>query len=172
MAAPALLAVERVLAAAATHLTLGEDAKHQNAGPYVAGLLAQVGLGPGYPWCAAFVSVVGHRALLDRALTASRWPVPKTAACKAIGDWAATAGCLVTAPERGDLFLLWFPQLDGGRFGHVGFVAEVLPDGRVRTTEGNSNADGSRDGWQVVTRLRRVDPAAGHRFVRWTKALA
>lgn len=171
MASPSLLAVERVLAAAASHLTLGEDAKHQNRGAYVEALLRQVGLGPGYPWCAAFVFVVGFRALLDRLLTASRWPVPKTAACRVIGDWATAHDCLVTAPERGDLFLLWFPKLDGGRFGHVGFVAEVLADGRVRTIEGNSNADGSRDGWQVVTKVRRIAPAAGHRFVRWTKAL-
>lgn len=130
-----------------------------NAGPYVTRVLKRTGLSAGNPWCAAWIADVG-RIAFD-----SRWPLPLTASCWQLGDFAYRKGALAETPEVGDVFLLHYPSLN--RFAHTGLVTEVLPDGRIRTLEGNTNDGGSREGWGVFRRTRT--PGARDRFIRWTQ---
>lgn len=129
-----------------------------NAGPYVERVLKRTGVPKGNPWCAAYVADVGVCALGDR------WPLPKTAACLQLGEFARRKTILNEKPMPGDVFLLWYPKL--GRFAHTGFVTDVVDSNTVKTIEGNTNADGSRDGWLVARKTRDIGP--NDRFVRWS----
>jgi hypothetical protein len=110
----------------------------------------------GAPWCASFVYLMGRLALGDE------WPVPRTASVQALADWRAVS--LGDRPLHiGALALVWFESKQ--RFGHVGIVTGVEGD-TVQTIEGNTNADGGREGFGVLARERRIDPAK-LRFLNW-----
>lgn len=149
-----LLPQELVLRVAAA--TVGAMEIDANAGPYVERVLKLTGLGKGYPWCAAHVCNVGVAAL------GSRWPVPHTASCAQLGEWAQSKGVLRTEPTPGAIFLLYFPSHK--RFAHTGFCL-----GDSKTNEGNTNTDGSRDGWLVAERTRKW--GSQDRFVYWWEAM-
>lgn len=141
-----------------------------NSGQVVDAFLASVGLKPGQPWCAAYMNYCGQRAFSVHE--PSTWPVPMTGGCLAIGNWAAKKSVLMKTGQVGDLFLLHYPQMK--RFAHVGvLVAPVAgTPNRWLTIEGNTSGQGSREGWIVAKRERTINPADGHRFVRWTKLIA
>lgn len=125
-------------------------------------------LGPGYPWCCAYVSYVGFHALKDPVTQESKWPLPLTGSCAALGVAAKKLGVLVEGPgKRGDLALIWYPKL--GRFGHVAILLDDAVDGRAPTIEGNTSGGGSRNGWGIFARTRAF--ADRDRFVRWSALL-
>lgn len=124
-----------------------------NRGPLVQRFLASVGLGPGYPWCAAFMSHVLRQAGYVGGPTKGR------AAVRNWAKWAKDENKVYLKPKRGDLFY-W---LNKNGTGHIGIVAEVN-GGTVRTYEGNTNAQGSREGDGVYEKSRQT---SGLRFIRW-----
>jgi hypothetical protein len=65
-----------------------------------------------------------------------------------------TAGRLHDEPRPGDVGHVFYPNLDGGRIGHVFFVERVSGD-HVESIEGNTNRDGSRRGIGVFRSRRR-----------------
>lgn len=141
-----------------------------NCGEMVEIFLALVGLKKGNPWCAAYVSYVGHQAFLnEQDPTKSGWVVPLTGGCAILGEFAASKGILMEDGQRGDLFLLKETVNGTLRFAHTGVVLSGPDaDGRYITIEGNTNdGDGSREGFKVSLRRRTIDPTKGHRFVRW-----
>lgn len=168
-----LTAIEQFIAAAKVLRNIQEHGQ-PNEGEMVNTLLKSVGLGPGYPWCAAYVSYVGRNAFLNEdEPTKSAWPLPMTAACGILGEYAAKHAVLVDEAQRGDLFLLKLTVDGVNRFAHVGVILSG-PDaqGRYSTIEGNTNdGDGSREGFKVSMRRRVINPANGHRFVRWVSLL-
>jgi hypothetical protein len=123
--------------------------------------LKATGLGPGHPWCAAFTSYVGKKTLGEH------WPVVMSAACRHIGEWAHKKGAMRDEPMAGDLYLVYYAKPGFNRFAHIGIVTEVLADGRIRTIEGNTNSDGSREGWRVCRKVRT--PKDADAFVRWSR---
>jgi hypothetical protein len=138
-----------------------------NHGQVVEWFLKSCDLGPGFPWCCAFVSFVGRAALTDPVTGVSAWPLPMTASCAALGAFALRKGVLVDTPERGDIGLIWYPKL--GRFGHAVILLDTPANLVGPTVEGNTSGGGSREGWGCFTRVRHF--AARDRFVRWTKLL-
>lgn len=115
--------------------------------------------GQGAPWCGSFVTGAGRQAL------GHLWPVPVTGVVQAMVDWAKTEGIWSeTGPEVGDLFCLYYPKLK--RYGHVGIVTEVSP-GEIKTIEGNTNDGGSRTGFAVFERIRKISNRMG--FIKWSK---
>lgn len=169
---PPVLTVPQLLSAAFVLNGVSEQGK-DNHGQMVELMLKGVGLEAGEPWCAAYVHHIGYWAAYDPIQKRSAWPLPATGACAELGAFAAKRQALVTTPEIGDVFLMYFPEHQ--RFAHTGFVIGILDDGPVPvllTIEGNTNTDGSRNGWEVAIRTtRRLDPAHGHRFIRWTALL-
>lgn len=155
-----LTPVGTVLRLAQSLTFVREEPRDSNRGQVVEAMLKATGLAPGVPWCAAYVAWVGKTAL------GANWPLPLTARCAELGIAGASAGLEYADPKRGDVFLMFWPSLN--RYGHTGFVVEVLPDGSVRTAEGNTNDGGSRDGWGVFERVRRFGPRDV--FVRWADA--
>lgn len=153
--------VDLVLASARALLFVREEPRNSNRGQGVEAMLKTTSLGPGYPWCAAYVAYAG------RAAMGAGWPLPLVAGCMSLRDFAERQGWLRTTPERGDVFLTWDRKL--GRYAHTGFVTDVLANGVCATLEGNTNDGGSRDGWGVFARQRTF--GVQDRFIRWTEAV-
>lgn len=130
------------------------EATNHNDGPWVEAIQRVTGNVRGDPWCASFVTFV-----LDIAY-AGRNPLRRTASCDLLLADAKAKGWLVETPAPGDVFLVLRTPTDAV---HAGFVRAV---GRasVATIEGNSNNDGSREGWGVVKRPARK--IAGLAFIR------
>lgn len=168
-ATPALR-IERLLAAA---LALNDVTEQDgaNRGQTVEWLLRSVDLPPGEPWCAAYVSHVGYWSQYDPTTRRSSWPLPRTGACAQLGAFAHTHALLSPRPARGDVFLLYVETL--GRFAHTGIVLAVTETPTAYeclTIEGNSNDDGSRDGWKSCIRTRTFERGSPHRFIQWEAA--
>jgi len=118
-----------------------------NDGPEIKQMLNICGLGEGNPWCAAYISLalvkVG-KDIPDRcAWSPSFFPERRIV-------WRKGDSHLI--PD-GAVFGLWFN--DKGRIAHVGVILRDTGRGWVITMEGNTNADGSRDGNMAAVRMRK-----------------
>lgn len=136
---------QKALEIAVTQIGVEEAAGHKNTGKDVEKYLASVGLGPGYSWCMAFVYWCHQQA------------------CEAMGTkilMFKTGGVLeqwrqrkdkyrALTPQPGDVFIMDF----GKGTGHTGIV-EKVEDDVIHTIEGNTNDDGSREGYEVCRRTR------------------
>ena len=118
-----------------------------NRGERVEAYLASVGLGPGYAWCAAFVSWCFQQTGIIAPRSA--WVPSFAVQSKRIVQRGEVTHRL---PQSGDVFLIWFRRLN--RPAHTGFVDRWNTDWVV-TVEGNTNASGSREG-DGVYRKRRL----------------
>ena len=149
---------ERTLHVARSQVGVKEVPSGSNWGPMVKIFLAFAGWKSPQPWCAAFIGYCivqagGKKSRLWKGL-ASTW---------SLYDWAVKTNRLSRVPKRGDLFV-W----STAKGGHTGIVAEVVkkPSGTrtiyyVRTIEGNTNAEGSREGNAVLGKLRSVASILG-----------
>jgi hypothetical protein len=153
--------VELVLRVASATVGATEIPANTNSGPYVERVLALCGLSKGQPWCACEVANVGIAAL------GTSWPVPHTGGCQALYDWGSKKSIVKVMPQRGDIFLIWHPEL--GRFAHTGFIITQKLSGAWKTHEGNTSGSGSREGWIVAERERRFSDR--DRFLRWADLL-
>lgn len=103
----------------------------------------------GGAWCAALQAFVLF-------ILGGQNPLEPNAYCPNIAKDAEAKGILDQRPEVDDLILFWH-RVDGVfRFAHIGYVLAVNADGSLVTIEGNTNNDGSRDGWQEVKKDRRL----------------
>jgi len=153
-------AIAALLAQCAEDKDTQESPKGSNRGKRVEAMLRNTGLGGGYPWCAAAVATWGIEAL------GKAWPVPHTADCDALLTWARRRGCLKrTDPQPGDIFLVLKSETDAI---HTGIVVQGLANGQVLTWEGNTNNDGSREGYRVCQRRRTTSNLV---YVRWTEEM-
>ena len=134
------------LSKAQSQLGMQEVPKNSNAGPAVEKYLKSVGLGKGYAWCMAFVYWSVKEACLQLAQLN---PLTKTGGVLAM--YNAEPDLRVTDPQPGDIFIMDF----GHGTGHAGFVVKKLPNGKLHTIEGNTNDEGSREGYEVAERFDR-----------------
>jgi hypothetical protein len=145
---------DRVMEIARNEIGTREEPKGSNWGPRVSQYLQSVGIRSPAAWCAAFVHWV-----FGCALPPVKNPLPKTGRCSLIHRWAREQKRIVKPEnaEPGDLVLFWFPSLN--RAAHIAIVGRVqfLADGPICwTVEGNTNDEGSREGYEVARRRRRV----------------
>lgn len=142
-----------------------------NDGEFVKWIQRQTDNRPPDPWCASMQSKAGYMLL------GNEWPVPLSASCKAIGDWAERNGILIDTPQVGALMLFWHEKDSrGARFAHIACVDSVISATKVVTVEGNttepkgsSDLAKSRDGNGCYSKTRDVQPK--DRFVPWWLAL-
>lgn len=141
-----------------------------NRGPRVERFLASVGLGPGPPWCAAYVSYVlesaGVRAPLDgRGRVIRSGLAAHFITARSVRASEALRG--VKPVPRGSV-VVW--RRGNGPFGHAGLVLRW--DGTSgETVEGNTSsgeAGSQRDGDGVWRRQRRIEPGSSFRIVSFT----
>ena len=131
-----------------------EIPRNSNAGPAVESYLKSVGLGKGYAWCMAFVYWSVKQAALQLNTTS---PLVKTAGV--LRQWNEVNSRMKTSsPQVGDIFIMDY----GKGQGHTGFVVEILANGYVRTIEGNTNDEGSREGYEVCYRVRKQSLMKGY----------
>lgn len=156
--------IEAVLDEAKRYLGVVEIPKLSNRGLTIDYWLNECGIPLGNPWCAAYATNVLRQAL------GRGNPVYLTGSVQRMVDWAKTLqpiGVWQDKPAVGDLFVIYFPSMK--RFGHVGFVTSLVDENTFTTIEGNSNSDGSRDGYGVVSNKRKVTELI--KFIRWSNAL-
>jgi hypothetical protein len=143
---PKLSPVENALLIAA-YLVGREKVKEEgvNRGAWVTKFLGYCGLGPGFPWCAAFVTFC-----LKEAGYKGGYPIC-LAAVRNWAAWAKKKGKLTKNPRRGDLGF-W---LNSDGTGHIFFIVDA-DRGYVETLEGNTDADGSREGDGAYRKKRLI----------------
>lgn len=117
-----------MVAIARGELGVSEVPPGSNNGPRIAVYRSAVPGGPVGPWCAYFVSWVARQAGSPLGERGQGF-----ASVDQLWAWAQRSGRAVSAqadPRPGDL-VVWDE--------HVGIVEAVLPDGRIRTIEGNTS---------------------------------
>lgn len=132
-----------------------EDAAHTNKGAAILKYQQATNLGgQGWPWCAAFVDWCIEQFLAKHPdFKLNR---PETASAFGLIDWGNANGCLVFTPSdthhtpvAGDIVVY--------AFSHTGIVSRS-PSSVIGcdfdAIEGNTNDDGSRDGYEVCERHR------------------
>lgn len=150
----------KALQKAKTQNGVQEVPKNSNAGASVEKYLKSVGLGKGYAWCMAFVYWCVKEASLELGVAN---PLTKTAGVLAMYN-AEPDLRVKDCPQAGDIFIMDF----GKGQGHTGFIIAVLPNNRLHTIEGNTNDEGSREGYEVCERRdRRISEMKG--FLRLEK---
>ncbi len=100
--------------------------------------------GEGRPWCGDFVTFVVKQAGVDTSVLSP--------SCDVIASRAKAAGRLSSVPTVGGIFLV---RSAPGDWTHTGIVTAAGP-GWVTTIEGNTNDQGSREGFEVCARTRGV----------------
>ena len=160
---------EELAAIARTQLGTEEDAAHTNKGAAIKKYQDETELSgtQGWPWCAAYVDWCVHRFIEKHPeLKLKR---PTAAAAFGLIDWGRANNCLVFtpsdthhAPAVGDIVVF--------EFSHCGIVSAA--PSKVKgydfdSIEGNTNDDGSRDGYEVCERHRVEEGRHGVRaFIR------
>ena len=129
-----------------------ESPDHNNDGPVVDLYLDQCGLkGKRAPWCACFVSWCLHR-WSENTATTPRFTVPNTAAAWGFESYAGKTGAKLFRP-RSDGTTLKPGDILMYTFSHVGILVSQS-NGVLHVAEGNTNGDGSRDGYEVLQHPR------------------
>jgi len=119
--------------------------------------------GKQWAWCAGFVSTVIRQA--SGASDPLEWIAKDTFSCDRMAEDAEKAGQLLRAVkpseihdvvQPGDFFLV-VSSKNNRDWRHVGIVVDIDDSGAVITTiEGNTNDEGSREGYEVALRHRAV----------------
>jgi len=125
----------------------------QNMGPWVRYFMDGYE-GKQWPWCAGFDTFIVKQAA---KLCGIPNDLPRTYSCDVLGMWAKNKGKFVpgnsgnlSAVKPGHLFLVRKSYND---WQHTGIVIEMTPEYCI-TIEGNTNDEGSREGYEVCKRIR------------------
>lgn len=125
----------------------------ENAGPWVR-IYARGNEGVEWPWCAGFVSFILRQAYAEGG---QKPPLSYTLSCDVLGQESHKLGKFVPLMKRdnhlkpGDIFLL--RGQGENDYMHTGIVT-VVGEESFGTIEGNTNDDGSREGYKVCRRTR------------------
>lgn len=141
---------QKALEIAITQNGICEYPKGSNSGLMVNQYLKSVGLSKGYPWCMAFVYWCVNEAA---KMIEVKNPLVKTGGVlrqyneTSLRKLPKTSGGI----KPGDIFIMEFKAGTG----HTGFVEKIVGS-MVHTVEGNTNDDGSREGYEVARRQRPI----------------
>jgi hypothetical protein len=105
------------------------------------------------------LKLVVHKAAAELNIQTN---FPKTAWTPTLATWAKQNNLYISRneieagvkPQPGWIALFYYPSL--GRIAHSGIVVKTLPLNLILTIEGNTNNDGSREGYKVAKRIRRL----------------
>ncbi|EBQ8762752.1 CHAP domain-containing protein [Salmonella enterica] len=141
-----------VIEIAKTQIGTSEEPKGSNWGEAVEKYLRAVSINFPAPWCAAFVVWCHKEAGVDS--------IPHTGGVLDMWNKAYKQHAVLN-PQPGDVFI----QDHGGGNGHAGIVESVNGQ-TINTIEGNTNDEGSREGYEVARRTRPVSSIKG--FLRFS----
>ena len=138
-----------VVDVAVAELGVEEEPHGSNSGKRVNEYLHAVGLGGGYSWCMAFC------VWCYNEFYGASSPLKKTGGV--LAQWhISEAQNRSKVPVIGSVFIMDF----GGGLGHAGIVESIEGD-YIHTIEGNSNDEGSREGYEVCRRKRKISTMKG-----------
>lgn len=134
----------------------------QNRGPWVR-LYTGGHEGPAWPWCAGFASFIIKQAYKNNP------PVHATLSCDALASEAIKKHIFIPMPpaskrntiKPGFLFLI---RKSPNNWTHAGIVTSVHTDA-FTTIEGNTNDEGSREGYEACARTRSFNPSRPVDFI-------
>lgn len=148
--------MKELAAIAERYLGTEESPKGSNCGPVVNTFKAATTLAPkgDWPWCAAFVSFC-VQSLIKESIRESIEAPPFLALAYAFEPWGKRNNALIFRPrhcppyipQRGDIVIF--------NFSHIGIVTKGGQNS-FETIEGNTNAAGGREGYQVARKTRRM----------------
>jgi len=150
---------EKALEIAVSQLGVEEVPRGSNRGSQVDQYIRSVGLDPAgkYPWCMALMYWCHSQAAEKMGL---QNPMFKTGGV--LLQWQKRKDKYrALTPQPGDVFVMDY----GGGAGHTGIVEKVHDD-FVETIEGNTNDEGSREGFEVCRRKRPRNKIKG--YLRFT----
>ena len=135
-----------------------EEVNGTNCGPRVNQYKAATWLDPlqSWAWCAAFIDWLVMRAMEEESGRKFTFARPQTAGAWDLENWSMKQdGSTWTKlnPQAGDIApgdIVIFT------FSHVGLAIDTPAKGLVATIEGNSNAQGSREGGGVWKQTRKL----------------
>jgi hypothetical protein len=152
---------QKVLEIAITQIGVEEAPGHRNTGKEVEKYLASVGLQSGLPWCMAFAYwCYGESAkelgvanfLIRTGGVLHQWneqqPIRKIVLDKVLKNPSII--------KPGAIFIMDY----GKGTGHTGIVEKIVGN-LVHTIEGNTNDEGSREGYEVCRRTRKLSSIKG-----------
>jgi hypothetical protein len=148
---------EMIVAYAQNHLKASPREFNQNEGTWVRSYM-DGREGSGWPWCMGFVQTIIDQATftLEKTLLDI---MPKTYSCDVAGEHGLKNNLLIRNEKLkkdplliapGDVFLIVKKAHD---WIHTGIVTRVENDW-IHTIEGNTNDEGSREGYEVCKRKR------------------
>ncbi|MDB4877503.1 MAG: hypothetical protein JWM41_3949 [Gemmatimonadetes bacterium] len=127
-------------------------------------------------WDLAFVHHAGFWSHFDHRTGKSSWPLPSTATCDELADFACIRNVLsAEGPVSGEVFLLRSPSKR--RFVHAGIVlaaerfnvgAGEPPRYECHTIEANITSTGCIGGDRLARVRRILSPGRGDRTIRWS----
>jgi hypothetical protein len=97
------------------------------------------------------------------------WPLPRSASCDVVLEYARKNKILYDYPEPGDIGFRMDPKDRMHNATHVFAVEQLLLNGVFTTIEGNTNAGGSGNGDGVYERHRGKGDGQTYKFARWIK---
>lgn len=115
----------------------------------------------GVAWCACYVAFKIHK-IAKTLLLDNPWPtVSGAASCGWLANWLKSKGRLTTHPLQ-EVFVFLIPKRGGG-FQHTGFGFNLRWEvdenvWKFETNEGNSNSNGSAEGYEVAGNTRTIKP--------------
>ena len=135
------------------------EATGKNDGKQVEKFLKNVGLGPGFPWCAAFVKT----CLIEAGIKSANAINGMALSCHNGKNIVFFKSKKVKDVQPGDVFTLYYAHLK--RIGHTGFVDHQVNSSVYESVEGNTNSAGSREGDGVYKKKRSFN--ATYSITRW-----
>ena len=154
----------KALDTAIKELGKSEIPKNSNWGTHVQKYLSSVGINFPAPWCMGFVYWCFDEAAKELKI---KNPLVKTGHVLTHFNKARQNGALrfITTKKSvmpGDIMIMRFANNNG----HTGIVRHVdLDKNTVTCVEGNTNDDGSREGFEVAERTRNINTI--HAFLRY-----
>lgn len=131
----------------------------KNDGPQVEKFLKTVGLGKGYPWCAAFVKYCLLEAGVSSAISINGMAL----STENKKHFVYRARGQIEPPRTGDVGTLYYASLK--RIGHTFFYDKKVNASVYESVEGNTDDAGSREGGGVYRKKRSLN--ATHSISRW-----
>jgi len=145
--------MSKIVEVAKSQLDISEVPKGSNWGPDIQKYLKSVGITSPAPWCMAFVYWCAVQSGQSDQLV-------KTGGV--LDQWSRVSKARkFTDPKPGDIFIMDY----GSGKGHTGIIDQVIGED-LHTIEGNTNDEGSREGFEVCRRIRKKTSCAG--FIRLT----
>lgn len=152
---------------------LAEVPKGSNDGHELRAFLGGTAFSPGEYWCLYFAIACVHKAFERAGVHLDKYWIGKVrhGGCDLLAQQARAMKPCEIGPNfsTGAIYLLWKddPSKPGGKdFYHAGIATHLGTDGSGEFTgiEGNTNLDGSRNGYGVFQHTRHLRNAM---FVHW-----